>query len=159
MAATPIRVGMLDHSGERTSCTVYMEEIAANGSNWPDLFAPATGSYDIFKAGLIAITKLNLTRTTAPIEVDQSVESVPSEATAQRETAIRWSYVDDVTGKKYRFDTPAPVDALLQSGTDVIDIVANVGAAAFVAIFEAQCVSPDGNAVTMTGARFVGRRN
>lgn len=157
--ALPIRVGWLDHSNERTTTQFYFPEIAADGTNYPTLFAPATGKYDLMKAALVLITKLNHTKTTGAIQVDQSVESVPADATAQREMAIRWQYVDDVTGKKYRFDTPAPVDALIQSGTDVIDIVANVPAAAFVADFEANCVSPDGNAVTMYAARLVGRRN
>lgn len=157
--ALPIRVGWLDHSNERTTTQFYFEDIAADGSNYGDLFDAVTGQYDLMKAGLIAITKLNHTKTTAPIQVDQSVESIPADATAQRELAIRWLYVDNVTGKKYRFDTPAPIDALIQSGTDVIDIVANFGADAFVTIFEANCVSPDGNAVTMYAARLVGRRN
>lgn len=155
----PIRVGWLDHSNERTTTQIHFEEIESDGSNYADLFAPVTGKYALMKAGLVLISKLNHTKTTAPIQVDQSVESIPADATAQREMAIRWMYVDDVTGKKYRFDTPAPVDALIQSGTDVIDLVANVAAAAFVALFEANCVSPEGNAVTMYSARLVGRRN
>ena len=155
---TPITIGMIDHSAELTRSLVYFEDIQADGLNWPTLFAPTTGKYDLLKVPFILLTKLNLTHSLMGQEVDTSVPTPPVAASAQRETAMRVSYVDDVTGKKYRFDIPSPVDAIIQAGTDVIDL-ADVLVAAFVLVFEAQCVSPVGNAVTVVGARFVGRRS
>lgn len=157
----PVRISWVDHSGEKTSQVLHFPAIVNSNAagNIEGLATDVTGSYDIMKAGLIAITRLNHLNARMGLKLDQSVESLPADQMAQREMAVRWSYVDDVTGQKYRFDTAGPVDALIQSGTDVIDIVANAAALAFVALFEANCVSPLGNAVTMTGARLVGRRS
>ena len=156
--STPVSWGWLDHSGERTKTTIHFEDIASDGSNWNE-FEGVLGKRSVVGTALQAITKLQHTRTVLSQTLNTSVESIPADATAQRETAIRWIYADNVTGKKYRFDSPAPVDALLQSGTDVIDLAANAAAIAFVTVFEANCVSPDGNAVTMISARYVGRRS
>lgn len=156
--ATPVSMGMIDHSGERTAFNFNLPGIETDGSNFDTLFAPATGSYDVLKATAILLTKLNLTKSTASIVVETSVGSLPAAASAQRETAARFTYVDNVTAQKYRFDIPSPVDAIIQTGTDVIDL-GNALVAAFVADFESQCVSPLGNPVTVVGARLVGRRN
>lgn len=156
--ATPITFGMIDHSAELTRTKVYFPDIDADGLNWPTLFAPATGSYDLLKVSLITLTDLNLTTSRMGQEIDSSVPTPPSDPKAQREMAVRFIYVDDVTGKKYRFDIPGPPDAIIQSGTDVIDL-ADVLVAVFKIDFEAQCVSEVGNAVTITSARLVGRRN
>ncbi len=155
---TPITIGMIDHSAELTRSLVYFEDIDADGLNWPTLFAPTTGKYDLLKVSFITLTKLNLTHTLMGQEIDSSIPTPPGSPSAQRETAMRVSYVDDVTGTKYRFDIPSPVDAIIQQGTDVIDL-ADVLVAVFKVDFELNCVSPVGNPVTMTGARFVGRRN
>lgn len=158
MASTPVRWGWLDHSGERTKTTLHFTELAGDGSNYTDFSSPV-GKRGLMGTALQAITKLQHTSTILSQTLNTSVESIPADQTAQREIAIRWVYADNVTGKKYRFDTPAPVDVLLQSGTDVIDLAANVAALAFKDAFELNCVSPDGNAVTMISARFVGRRS
>ena len=155
---TPVRIGMIDRSGENTSVNFHLPAIASDGSNWPNLFAPTTGRYDLLKLTLTPLTRLNLTRSVMNQVVETSVGSLPADAMAQRELAIRFTYVDDVSNNKYRFDVPGPVDAVIQSGTDVIDL-ANVLIAAFKVDFEAQCVSPEGNAVTIIGARLVGRKS
>lgn len=155
---TPVSMGLIDHSGEASSINFHLPAVAANGSNWATLFAPTTGAYDLLKAGLIACTDMNLTRSTASIVVETSVGSLPSSEFAQREIAVRVTYVDNVTNEKFRFDIPGPAQALFPSGTDVIPLT-NVTLAAMIALFEAQCVSPRGNAVTVIGARIVGRKS
>lgn len=155
---TPVSMGLIDHSGEATSINFHMASIEADGSNWPDLFAPTTGGYDVLKAALIACTACNLTRSTASIVVETSVGSVPSDDYAQRELAVRVTYVDNVTNEKFRFDIPGPVAGLIPTGTDVIPLT-NILLAALATDFETQCVSPRGNACTVIGARLVGRKS
>lgn len=156
--STPVFWGWLDHSGERTKTTLHFDDLAGDGSNFTDFSSPA-GPRGLMGTELQLLTKLQHTKTQLSHTLNTSVESIPADATAQRETAVRWIYADNVTGKKYRFDTPAPVDLLLQTGTDVIDLAANAIALQFKAAFELNCVSPDGNAVTLLSARYVGRRS
>lgn len=159
MASTPIHMGMIDHSAEATSVNFHLPAVAGDGSNWAALFAPVTGKYDILKASLITLTKLNLTRSTMSQVVDSSVGSIPAAQDAQREWAARIIYVDNVTTKKYRFDVPGPADTIIPSGTDELDFVGNAVLAAFKVDFEANAVSPDGNAVTIQRGYITGRRN
>lgn len=155
--ATKFNIGTIDHSGENSRTGLYVEDL--DNTNYDTLLLPTTGKYDLLKAGFILLTKLNLTRSTMSNVIDTSVGALPADPTAQRELAMRVTYVDDVTNKKYRYDVPSPVDALIQSGTDVVDIENNVAFTAWKTLFEANAVSPDGNAVTIIGARIVGRSN
>lgn len=155
---TPVSMGLIDHSGEATSINFHFESVDPDGGNWEDLFAPTTGAYDVLKAALIACTACNLTRSTASIVVETSVGSIPADEYAQRELAVRITYVDNVTNEKFRFDIPGPVNGLIPSGTDVIPLT-NLLLAALKVDFETQCVSPRGNAVTIIGARLVGRKS
>jgi hypothetical protein len=154
---TKVNWSWIDHSGEPSSFGIHLPTLT--NANYDDLFAAGTGRYDSLKTSIIALTKLNHVRSSASIPVDASVGSIPVDPTAQRELKIVVTYVDDVTTKKYRFEIPSPTDILIQSGTDQIDIVNNVTFAAFVTQFEAKAVSPDGNAVTVIGARLAGRNN
>jgi hypothetical protein len=155
--ATDMTLTWVDFSAEKTRTKVYLSDVAADGSNWAALAAQTTGAHDVVKAAMAAITRLNHVTTKFSIEVEQSIPSIPADAMAQRELAVRWTYVDNVTGDYGSFHTYGPIDALLQSGTDTIDIVANVAAAAFITIVEPILVSRAGNAVTIVGARLVGR--
>lgn len=155
--ATVMNMTWLDFSNEKTRSKMYLSDVAADGSNWGALADQVTGAHDVVKTAIAAITRLNHVTTTFSIEVEQSVPSVPADAMAQREFAIRWQYVDNVNGHYGSFHTYGPIDALLQSGTDTIDLVSNVAAAGFVAIVEPILVSRDGNAITIVSARLVGR--
>lgn len=152
--ATPVRIGMIDHSAEQTSTTLYFPTPV--NDDYSGLLAPTTGAYDIVKAAFIALTALNLTRSTATIEVDASVGEVPELEHAQRELRLRIVYVDNVTGKKYRMDVPGPASGVIPKGTDEVPI-SNPLLTAFKTVFEAQCVSPVGNPVTLQRAYVTGR--
>jgi hypothetical protein len=91
--------------------------------------------------------------------VAEGSEALPAIATAQREVGIRVFYQDDTTGKKYHLTIPGPqVEDYPDAGSDDIDL-ASTDMAAFVTLFESNALSEAGNAVTVYGARLVGRRN
>ena len=80
---------------------------------------------------------------------------------AQREAKWLITFSDDVTGKQYQREIPC---AVLSATTMLQDVEgnANWGNAVwtdFKAAFEAVAESPVGNAVTLIGARHVGRNN
>lgn len=154
--STKLYFGLIDYSAERSGVTVYLPELDA--SNYAALFGVG-GRAALLQTELEIITGLTRTGTSATVPLAPGSDALPANVNAQREIAVRVSYQDDVTGKKYRFDIPGPVDALYPpQGTDVIPLD-NVLAAAFIAVFEAQAVSVDGNAITITGLRLVGRNN
>lgn len=159
MASTKVHFGYIDHSAEPTRTQLHFPAILANGTNFPNIFDPSpSGKVDNVRLALADVTKLNETNVQASITAHQATGSIPADATAQRETAIRFTYIDNVTNKKYRFDIPAPADAYVPTGSDDVNMAAAV-VQAFKTIFEANCVSPDGNAVTLLYGKFVGRRN
>lgn len=86
-------------------------------------------------------------------------EVLPAIATAQREVGIRVFYEDDVTGKKYHLTIPGPqVEDYPDAGSDDIDLT-STDMAAFIVLMESNALSEAGNAITVYGARLVGRRN
>lgn len=158
MSHTKIKYGMIGHSGENTSVNIYLAEILADGTNWPANFAPVTGSEELIKATLIPMTLMNFTRTTATIVVGESIPSLPVDPHAQRELALRISYVDTVTLKKYRYDIPGPQAGVIPTGTDEVPL-GNVLLAAHILVMEANAVSVDDNPIEIYAARIVGRNN
>lgn len=157
---TQVHFGMVDHSGESSGTILYFDPVAVDGTNWDSLFTDVgTSVHDLVKAGIVTMTKLNMTRTIASIVVDESAGSLPSEADAQREWAIRFVYIDlDNSNKKYSFTVPAPTDAVVPSGTDVVNL-ANITVAAFVTLIETYCKSPDGGDIEIVEARLIGRNS
>lgn len=84
-----------------------------------------------------------------------------SNVNAHRELKWLVTFSDDVTGKQYQREMPAP---LLNANTLIQDIAgtANVSDTLwtdFITAFEAVVESPVGNAVTFVTARYVGRNN
>lgn len=158
MSHTKVRVGVIGHSGEDSSINYYLPEITADGLNWPTNFTPVTGRVDLIKATLAPMTLMNFTKTTTTIIVDEDVASLPADPHAQRELALRISYVDTVTFKKYRYDIPGPQAGVIPIGTDEVPL-GNVLLAAHILVMEAQAVSIDDNPIEIIAARIVGRNN
>lgn len=158
MSHTKVKFGLIGHSGEPSSVNVYLPEILATGANWPNNFAPVTGAEELIKATLIPMTLMNFTKTTASITVGESVPSLPADPHAQRELALRISYVDTVTLKKYRYDIPGPQGGVIPSGTDEVPL-GNALLAAHIIAMEANAVSVDDNPISIYAARIVGRNN
>jgi hypothetical protein len=156
MGSTEVNFALLDYSNEPTRTRVYFEEL--DDENYEGLFG-VLGAVPVAEAALELLTGCTRTGTTATITVNPGSSVPPDNPNAQREIAIRVAYQDTVTGKKYRFDVPGPVDDLYPpQGTDVVPL-SNLIAAAFIAVFEEVCRSVDGNPVVVTSIRLVGRNN
>ena len=152
-----LHFGMIDKSGEQSGVLLHIDA-PADGDDYDAIIDPVTGIHQLLKDALIPLTKLNLTRTILSVEVDTSSGSLPSAADAQREWAIRFTYKDLTTNRKYSFTVPAPVDAVVQSGTDEVD-GGNLLIAAFITAVEAYCKSPDGNDIDVQSGRIIGRNS
>jgi hypothetical protein len=151
--AVKVHFGMSDHSAEACGPSMYFDDADA-----PD-FTDAQTAAGLVETALDILTDCAMTKTTLSAVIAAQNEGTPSVVTAQREIAVRVTYKDTVTGKFERFDVPGPATTFYPgAGTDVIPLD-NVIAAAFILVFEANCVSMDGNAVEVTNIRLVGRNN
>lgn len=151
------RFAYLDHSAETTHCQLHFDPVQGAASN-DGIWNAVTGKVFLMKDALDTITRLSPAGVTASLQLEANAASLPADALAQREIAIRWSYRDLTTGKMYRFDTPGPVDAIVPTGTDDVNM-ASVAVLAFKAVFDANVISEDGNSVSLESGRLVGRRS
>lgn len=152
-----VHFSYLDHSGERTRTQVYFEPVDDSGDN-SALLNQTTGAIALLGTALALLTRCPQAGTTVSIPIDVASPGLPADAMAQREMAIRWQYTDVITGEKGRFDTPAPVDAIVPTGSDNVNMAA-AAVLAFKAVFDAQARSKDGNAVQLISGKLVGRRS
>ena len=154
--ATKVKVGMVDHSGEGCGPSLYFDDLTALTY---EAIMGSGGSVDLVATALNVLTDCGFTRTTASVVQAAANDAAPATVTAQREIAIRVIYKDTVTGRYERFDVPGPAVTFYPgTGTDEIPL-SNVIAAAFITVFEANCVSQDGNPVEVTKIYLVGRNN
>ena len=154
--ATKVHFGMIDHSAEKTAVNLNFPPIEDDGSNMDTLFNPTTGDIQAVKTAIIGVTNGNFTRFTAGILLENNAPSLPAGADVQRETAIRVTYADTVTGKTYRSDFPCADNSLRQQGTDEVGLTAGAMLTLKQAM-ENNCVSEMGNPITVQSARFVGK--
>lgn len=154
--ASKVGLAFLDHSGEIGRIDYFVA--TPDGAGLAAALAarlPAT-------VGSLAEAICNLSLGTCvvsdmQIASDKFTNTLPASHYAQREIALLIDYQDTVTKKKYRLSVPAPDwENLGQDGSDKVDPAA-VKWTDFVTKFEAGAKSPDGNAVTVTGGRIVGR--
>lgn len=151
--ATKVTIRYLDRSGEATSWSI--EGVDLSSANYD---AQET-LIDNMRTAAAAILNGTLNRTTISTITDGS-SALPSDVAAQRELKIRLTYADNVNGRLFNAHLPCPdmAHAAAGTGTDVWDIT-ETEFAAFVTAFEAYARAPGtGNAVTVQGARLVGRR-
>jgi hypothetical protein len=153
-----VNFGMIDHSGEKTRSTFYLEGFAAPGA--ADLPTELVAKHDAVKAGIAAVSLCNFTESKASVGGDTDVAVIPVSPYAQREIGLWVQWVDTVNGDYGSMTIPGPdLTLLAQANTDEVDIAANVTALAFIAILEANLVSRDANAIQVTRMRIVGRSN
>jgi len=92
--------------------------------------------------------------------VDTKNPATPTDVLAQRESALRIFYADDVTGEVYHISIPGPdwdsIDLL--PNTDLADRT-DEPLATLITTIESDALSPVGNAVTVLRAVQVGRHN
>jgi len=155
--ASAAHFSYLDHSGEKTRTQLHFEAVDDTADN-SGLLDAVTGSIALVGTALGLITRLPQAGTVVSIPISTLSPGLPADAMAQREHAIRWVYKDDVTGKKYRFDSPAPVDAIVPTGSDAVNMAA-AAVLAFKAVFDANIKSEVGNACSLLTGRYVGRKS
>lgn len=148
-------LSLLDFSGEKSVVSWNGPEItgaAFDVTSWK-------AAQVVIADAIMQLTDCTEGREGLSSVVSEGSQVLPSIATAQREVGLRIFYQDDVTGKKYHLTIPGPqVEDYPLAGTDDIDITSG-DIASFVSDFETNAESEAGNAVTVYGARLVGRRN
>ena len=111
----------------------------------------------IFNA-IVGVTLGNAGTSTLVVAAEKDAGSgvKPSNKEAQREKKWLVTFVDNVTGKKGRMEIPCADLSLL--GDDGSTMVTSAGAgASLVSALNAHGLSSDGNPITVSTIRFVGR--
>lgn len=152
--AWKVRQGYVDHSREFSASQFYVAESTGDDN------AQSISDANAIRVGIGAVTLCNFTSTSLNKVIDTDTGSTPASEQAQREIALWVQYQDDVNNEYGELTIPGPDLALVsQANTDEVDIVSNVTAAALVTVLESNAVSRDGNAITVTRMRIIGRRN
>lgn len=145
----------LDYSDEVSTVSFNVATPSGASYDWAALAASVDAVGD-------AIDDICLcTRSKEQVNVNLQDGSLarPSDTAAQREVGLRIFYVDDTTQKKYHVTIPGPDTSLMASpGFDIVDW-SGTEMAALETAFEANVLSPDGNAVSILTGKIVGRRN
>lgn len=153
---TKVEYGWIDNSNERTRSTLYFVDVDPLTN--PGLAALGTG-VNAVRTALDTVTLLNETEVSFRMILHTAAPTPPASVLAQRETGLRLSIADTVTGDVQKFDLPgADWTVYRTSGTDVADLTKPDLAALKTAI-ETHCVSKAGNTVVVASGHFYGKNN
>jgi hypothetical protein len=145
-----------DRSSEISSVELNVPDVSAGGADFDAVMANVAG----LGAAILAVTECTQAREVFNQVVDTKDPSVPTDVMAQRESALRIFYADDVTGDVYHISIPGP-------DWDTVDLLPNTDLAdpgeepyaTLLSQIESDALSPVGNAVTVLRAVQVGRHN
>ena len=145
-----------DKSREMSNVEMTVADVSAGGADFDTVMADVAALGTAFLAATECIQAREVFNQT----VDAKSPTVPTDPQAQRESALRIFYADDVTGDVFHVSIPGPdwANIDLQPNTDLADLTDTVMANVVIAI-EANALSPAGNAVTVLRAVQVGRHN
>lgn len=145
-----------DKSDEMSNVEMTIADVSAGGADFDAVMADVAALGTAFLAATECIQAREVFNQT----VDPKNPATPTDVLAQRESALRIFYADDVTGEVYHVSLPGPDwDAIdLLPNTDLADLT-DVPVANIVIAIEANALSPVGNAVTVLRAVQVGRHN
>ena len=145
-----------DKSDEISNVEITVADVSAGGADFDTVMADVAA----LGAALLAATECVQAREMFNQAVDTKDPATPTDVLAQRESALRIFYADDVTGEVYHISLPGPdwdsIDLL--PNTDLADLT-DSPLNAIVAALEANALSPVGNAITVLRAVQVGRHN
>lgn len=149
-----ITVRLRDYSDEYSSFSVPVADLQGT-----DVWTVATGlasGLQTALGGAIRGTLVSITFSQGGVAED---DSRPASAEAAREQALRLFYRDDVENSRGTISI-GTVDwgALAQPGTDIVPLD-HAEVAPLVTWFEANMLSPSGNAIVIESAALVGRSN
>lgn len=145
-----------DKSDEISGLEITVADVSAGGADFDTVMADVAA----LGAAFLAATECIQAREALSQQVDTKNPASPTDVLAQRESALRIFYSDDVTGEVYHISLPGPDwDAIdLLPNTDLADLTDTPMDNIVIAI-EANALSPVGNAVTVLRAVQVGRHN
>jgi hypothetical protein len=145
-----------DRSDEISNVELTVADVSAGGADFDAIMAEVAG----LGAAILAVTDCVQAREVFNQAVDVKDPATPTDVMANRESALRIFYSDDVTGDVYHISIPGPdwdtVDLL--PNTDLADMT-DEPLATLVSQIESDALSPVGNAVTVLRAVEVGRHN
>jgi len=150
MARNPdnkLTFGTLDQSSEPTSFQIHVAAGAVDLAAIPAAITTLVTAIDTELVDWTAITyTYNVTRRLSTALVGEG----------NREDKLEFKYIDNVTYKPYTTEIPCRQgDLATESGSDLIP--AATWATLTKPAFEALAKSPDGNAVTLSQIRLIGR--
>lgn len=145
-----------DLSDEISTVQLTVADVSAGGADFDTVMADVAA----LGAALLGVTDCTQAREMFNQAVDTKDPSTPIDEHAQRESALRVFYADDVTGEVYHVSVPGPSwDGIeLLPNTDLADLT-DAPVSALVTALEANALSPVGNAITVLRAVQVGRHN
>lgn len=145
-----------DKSDEISGVEMTVADVSAGGADFDTVMADVAAIGGAF----LAATECVQAREAFVQQVDTKDPATPTDVLAQRESALRVFYADDVTGEVYHVSLPGPDwDAIdLLPNTDLADL-SDVPVSNIVIALEANALSPVGNAITVLRAVQVGRHN
>lgn len=145
-----------DLSDEISTVELTVLDVIAGGTNFDAVMADVAA----LGAAILAATECVQAREVFNQAVDTKDPTTPTDVLAQRESALRIFYADDVTGEVYHVSIPGPDwDAIdLLPNTDLADLT-DEPLATLVSAIESDALSPVLNAVTVLRAVQVGRHN
>ena len=145
-----------DRSDEISTVEMTVADVSAGGADFDDVMADVAA----IGAQLLASTECVQAREFFNQAVDVKDPATPTDVLAQRESALRVFYADDVTGEVYHISIPGPDwDAIdLLPNTDLADMTDEPFSLLITAL-EASGLSPVGNAITVLRGVQVGRHN
>lgn len=145
-----------DRSDEISNVELNVPDVSAGGADFDAVMA----SVAALGAAILAATECVQAREMFNQAVDTKDPTTPTDVHAQRESALRIFYGDDVTGEVYHVSIPGPDwDSInLFPNTDLADLT-DEPLATLVAALESDAESPVGNAITVLRGVQVGRRN
>lgn len=152
---TLVSASYLDYSGERSSVSFNVATPSGATFDYDAWDLVIDGITDVIDA----VSIMRRGPVNARTLIDTGSHELPADEEAQRELGLRIFYYDETTLKKFHLTIPGPELALFViPGTDVVDLT-GTEMAALVTEFESNVLSPDLNAIEITHAAVVGRRN
>lgn len=144
-----------DFSNENSVTQFNLEDPSGAAYDWAALETSLDTVGDAFEA----LTYCTRGKEQINAQVALGSPAIPADEEAQRELALRIFYFDTTTGKKYQMSLPGPrLDLMVSAGFDIVDW-AGTEMATLETAFEANVLSPDGNAVQIITGSIVGRHN
>jgi len=143
---TKLRIPFKDYTSENSTASVYVADAITDG-NITTVVAAVDGVCVGGRQDAVLVVESTK---------DAGTPGPAASPLAQRENKWLVRAVDDVNGRNVQIEIPCADLSLLTGGTDFLAL-GGTEAAALVAALEAQGLSQDGNAISISTIQFVGR--